>query len=213
MRPTWAMSISETEADDLPPLWPRRGMTAFVETKPFGGAWVARRADERMYRMIKGFHEAGDLLIAECKAEPERAKNLVYPAVFAYRQAVELRMKNILIEFGAMGGEKPNFRTHDLVDLWARSRRVIDRFESQLTAQDFETIEAAEAQIAEFDALDPGSDAFRFAHDSKGKLIKLKLSEIDLENLRSAMGSLLEFLECAAYHLRYLQEVAARGPQ
>jgi hypothetical protein len=203
------MSSPRTEADDLPLLWPRQHMRAFIETRPFGGAWMARRADERMYRMIKGFHEAGDLLIAECKAEPERAQNLIYPALFAYRQAVELRLKNILIDFGAMGGEKLSFRTHDLVDLWAHCRRVIERFESQLSVQDRETIEAAEKQIAEFDAVDPRSDAFRFVHDTKGKLIKLKPSEIDVDNLRRAMGSLLEFLECAVYHLRYLQGVSA----
>jgi hypothetical protein len=203
------MPIPEAEADDLPSLWPRRGMRAFIETQPFGGAWMARRADERMYRMIKGFRQAGDLLIAECEAEPERAQNLVYPALFAYRQAVELCLKNILIEFGAVGGEKPNFRTHDLVELWAQCRRVIQEFDSQLGGQDIETIEAAEAQIAEFNEVDPGSDAFRFAHNSKGKLIKLKLSEIDLDNLRRAMGSLLEFLECVAHHLRYLQDAAS----
>jgi hypothetical protein len=203
------MSIPETEADDLPLLWPRRGMRAFIETRPFGGAWLARRADERMYRMIKGFRAAGDLLIAECKAEPERAQNLIYPALFAYRQAMELRLKSILIEFG----EKPKFSTHDLVDLWARCRRVIGRFESQLSAQDFETIEAAEAQIAEFDAVDPGSDAFRFVHDTRGDLIKLKLSEIDIDSLRRAMGSLLEFLNCVVCHLHYLQEASAGSPQ
>jgi hypothetical protein len=162
-----------------------------------------------MYRVIKGFHEAGDLLISECKAEPQRAQNLIYPALFAYRQAVELRLKGILIEFGAICGEKPNFRTHDLVDLWARCRRVIGRFEGQLSVQDLETIGAAEAQIAEFDAVDPGSDAFRFVHDTQGKLIKLTLSEIDIDNLRKAMGSLLEFLECVPHHLRYLPDVAA----
>jgi hypothetical protein len=200
------MSIPEIAADDLPVLWPRRGVRTFIETRPFGGAWVAQRADERMYRMIRGFHEAGDLLIAESKAEPHSAQNLVYPALFAYRQAVELRLKNIVIDFGPTAGEKPNFRTHDLVDLWVCCRRVIERFHSQLSVQEFETLEAAEAQIVEFDAVDPGSDAFRFAHDTKGKLIKLKLSEIDLDHLRMAMGSLLEFLECVALHLRYLQD-------
>jgi hypothetical protein len=108
-----------------------------------------------------------------------------------------------------ISGEKANFCTHDLVDLWARCRRVIGRFESELTEQDIETIEAAEAQIVEFGAVDPGSDTFRFAHDRKGRRIKLKLSEIDLDHTRKAMGGLLEFLECAPYHLRYLQDIAA----
>jgi hypothetical protein len=86
---------------------------------------------------------------------------------------------------------------------------VIERFDGELSVHDLETIEAAEAQIAEFDSIDPRSDAFRFVHDTTGKLINLKLSEIDIDNLRRAMGGLLEFLECAVCHLRYLQDASS----
>jgi hypothetical protein len=184
-------------------------MKPFIETRPFHGAWVARRADERMCRMIKGFHETGDLLAAESKADPRRAQNLVYSMLFAYRQALELQLKNILIEFGAMGGEEPNFRSHRLPGLWARCRRVIEQVDSHLRQQDSETLDVVEGQIAEFAAIDPGSDAFRFAHDTGGKLISLNLREIDLDNLRHVMGCLFEFLECVVYHLRYIEDTAS----
>ena len=79
--------------------------------------------------MIKGFHEAGDLLVSESEAEPHRAQNLIYPAIFAYRQSLELRLKYLLLEFGPLAGEPPEFRTHDLKAIWLKFTRVIAFFE------------------------------------------------------------------------------------
>ena len=86
--------IDEPETSSLP--WPRLSDRVFVKAPPFSGAWVANRADERLFRMIKGFQEAGDLLVSESKGEPHRAQNLVYPAVFAYRQCLELHLSNCI---------------------------------------------------------------------------------------------------------------------
>jgi hypothetical protein len=69
-----------------------------------------------------------------------------------------------------------------------------------LVATDAEALRAAEALTAEFDAVDPGSDAFRFAHDTKGRSVKLALSEVDLANLRKVMANLHNFLKCVACH-------------
>jgi hypothetical protein len=66
--------IDETETSSLP--WPSLSDRVFVKAPPFSGAWVANRADERLFRMIKGFQESGDLLVSESEAEPRRAQNL-----------------------------------------------------------------------------------------------------------------------------------------
>jgi hypothetical protein len=198
--------LEENDADHFSSVWPHLANKAFVKAAPFEGAWVANRADERLYRIIKGFHEAGDVLVSESRAEPDRAINLVYPAIFAYRQSLELRLKYIVSEFGGIAGEPPNFRTHDLQALWTKCKHIVASFQNGVQARDEEAFRAADAQIAEFDAIDPGSDAFRFAHDTKGRPVKLALSEVDLGNLRKAMASLHDFLECICYHLRYLEE-------
>src|ERR1700730_13950618 len=111
-------SINSEPQGDHETRWPSVGDRAFVEVAPFRGAWVASRTDERLYRMIKGFHEAGDLLVAESRAEPHRAQNLLYPTIFAYRQSLELRLKYFLMAYGPLAGEKPDFRAHGLQELW-----------------------------------------------------------------------------------------------
>jgi hypothetical protein len=52
--------------------WPSLSNKAFVEVHSFRGAWTAKRTDERLYRMIRGFHDAGDVIVAESEAEPHR---------------------------------------------------------------------------------------------------------------------------------------------
>ena len=201
--------VKEAETEESAELWPKLNDKAFVEARPFHGAWIAKRSDERLFRMIKGFHEAGDLLVSESKAEPRRALDLIYPAIFAYRQSLELQLKYLLVEFGPVAGEIPDFRTHDVKALWSKCKRVVVFFERDFEPNDDEGFRAAEAQIAEFDAVDPGSDAFRFAHDTKGRPVRLLLSEVDLANLRKVMANLHNFLECVGCHLRYKEETAS----
>jgi hypothetical protein len=191
------------EAIDLDMAWPQQSEKAFVEAGAFRGAWAASRTDERLYRMINGFHEAGDVLVAESKGKPHCSLNLLFPLIFAYRHSLELRLKYLLIAYGPLAGESPDYQTHDLRELWLKCRRVILHFEGTTEPADKEAFDAVDAQIAEFDAVDPGSDAFRFAHTTKGKPIALTITEIDLSNLRKVVASLHNFLECVDYHLHY----------
>ncbi len=108
----------------------------FVEVPAFRGAWIAKRTDERLYRMIKGFREAGDLLVAESAAEPHRAMNLLYPVIFNYRQSLELRLKYPLMACGPHAGEMPDYRQHRLKGLWSKCRRVILFFVNSLESPD-----------------------------------------------------------------------------
>ncbi|MEX0751424.1 MAG: hypothetical protein WD073_00665 [Xanthobacteraceae bacterium] len=195
------MEIDDSDSDQS--MWPSRYETPFVETDSFRGAWAAKRTDERLYRMIRGFHEAGDLLVAEGADDSHRAQNLLYPVIFNYRQSLELQLKYLLMVYGPLVGEKPDFQSHGLSGLWAKCKRVILRLEGRLEPSDPEAFQAVDSQIAEFDAADPGSYSFRFAHNPNGRAMNLAISEIDLPNLRKVMDSLHNFLECIDWHLHY----------
>lgn len=193
---------TDESADDSP-LWPSRHATPFVETNSFQGARAAKNTDERLYRMIQGFREAGDLLVMEGTGDPYRAQNLLYPVVFNYRQALELQLKYFLMAYGPLVGERPDFGKHGLKELWTKCKSVFLRLEGRDEPSDPDAFLAVESYIAEFDAVDPGSYSFRFAHDTKGGAIRLAISAIDLSNLRKVMASLYEFLECLDWHLHY----------
>ena len=153
--------------------------------------------------MIKGFREGGDLLVTETDSNPRRAMDLLYPIIFAYRQSLELRLKYLLMAYAPLADQEPDYRSHDLKKLWEKCRRVVRVLEGDAQSSDNVAFAAADALFAEFDAVDPGSDAFRFAHTTKGKPIKLALWTVDLPNLRAVIAGLHNFLECVDLHLHY----------
>lgn len=63
--------------------------------------------------------------------------------------------------------------------------------------------EAVDGLIVEYDAIDPGSDTFRFAHNTKGHPIELAITTLDLVNLRSVVAGVHNFLECVDLHIHY----------
>ena len=153
--------VEVKRADDLGLRWPNGGDRAFVEVNPLRGAWAAKATDERLYRMIKGFHESGDLLVAETESNPRRALDLLYPIIFSYRQSLELRLKYLLMAYAPLVEEEPDYRTHDLPKLWVKCRRVILALRVAASASETEAFEAVDGLIGEFGAVDPGSDTFR----------------------------------------------------
>jgi hypothetical protein len=198
------MSVSESqETDDLGLRWPKSDDKLFIEINSFRGAWAAKTTDERLFRQIKGFHRAGDLLVAQSEAEPHEALNLLFPAIFSYRQSLELRLKYLLMAFGPHAGKSPDYKNHGLRDLFTQCKQVILSIHQDVQGGDREALNAVEARIAEFDSIDPGSYAFRFAHDTKGQPIRLGISAIDLSNLRAVVAGLHNFLECVDWHFRY----------
>jgi hypothetical protein len=196
--------MSDTEqTEDLGLRWPKADDKVFVEVHPLRGAWAATATDERLYRMIKGFHESGDLLVAETELNPRRALDLLYPVIFAYRQSLELRLKYLLIAYAPFADEEPDYRSHDLAKLWEKCKHVILLLEDRVQPSEKQAFEAVDALVAEYTAIDPGSDAFRFAHNTKGQPLKLAVSTIDLVNLRSVVVGIHNFLECVDLHLHH----------
>src|SRR5260370_42377188 len=97
--------IDVDQMEELGVRWPQASDKAFVETHPLRGAWAAGAGDERLYRMIKGFHESGDLLVAETEQLPRRAMDLLYPIIFNYRRSLELRLKYLVLAYAPLPHE------------------------------------------------------------------------------------------------------------
>ena len=188
--------------------WPVATDRAFIDVHPLHGALVAKRTDERLYRMINGYCETAHQLVELSETEPHLRQNFIYPVVFLYRQSIELHLKYLLMAYARLAGDAPDFRNHDLVSLWSRCKRVFQFFEGTPEPADKEMFEAVEGRITEFDVVDPGSDAFRFAHDTKGQGINLPMSFVNLPNLRKVVASLHNFLECVDWQLAYGFDIA-----
>jgi hypothetical protein len=159
--------------------------------------------------MVRGFCEAGHHLVEQTETDPILRRNLVYPVVYLYRQSIELRLKYFLIEYGPLVGETPKFKGHDLESLWLSFKHVVTQFEGTAELADEEVFKVVEHAIVEFNAIDPRSDAFRFAHTTQGKTIDVHVDIIDLLNLRQVVAGLHNFFECVDWQLQYSAESTA----
>jgi len=179
--------------DSLETRWPTPGDTAFLPAHALNGAWTAGDVKERLWRMIRGYRHAADLLVAAAEREPYVRPNLIYPIVFSYRHSLELALKQILEEHGPSAGKSPEFRTHELDKIWPRCREVIEHFNP---GADPALLDVVAMLVGEFAQVDPGSFSFRYASDTKGNRLDLLVNSINLSEMRDVMAGVHNFLEC-----------------
>lgn len=188
------------ENDDLEMRWPETGDRAFVTAPPIYGARPASDVRERLWRMIRGYRHAADMLVTETDAKAHLRSDLIYPIVFSYRHSLELVLKQLLEDHGQRAGHKPEFRNHRLEQIWPYCREVIEHFNPGADSSPLDTIENI---VAEFSQIDPASYNFRYASDTNGKQIDIKIICIDLSELREVMAGIHNFLECVDLQINH----------
>jgi hypothetical protein len=168
--------------------WPRTGDRPFA---PSSDGWRDARIEghghARLVMMTTGYKEAGDLLAERAAADASRRDFLVYPAVFVYRQFVELSLKYLIATYGPRVGVGPLWRTHKLGLLWTMFAEVL-RLYGHEDADEGDA--AAAGVVAAFDAADPKSSSFRFPVDTDGSPVPVLHDAIDLDGLRDVMEGL-----------------------
>src|ERR1700693_334045 len=93
------MNIGDPTRVGLDYRWPRDGDRLFVEASWSHDAQVVKDPNERFYRMPMGYSRAADLLVEQAASSIVDRNNIIYAAIFCYRQSVELHLKRILLEF------------------------------------------------------------------------------------------------------------------
>jgi HEPN domain-containing protein len=180
--------------------WPTDEDRLFREGHPAYDAPVTSHVGEREYRLPMAYKRAGDLLLERNAEDPVDRRNVICPALFCYRQSIELFLKK-LVRLGK--GEHPH--GHRLNELWQSFMRVSrDR-----GFGDSMGITAAEALILELHAADERSDGFRYPVDGKGHPFASSDRRIDVDNLLDVMTGLTSFLECAAMELSHQDDTTS----
>lgn len=172
--------------------WPKDGDRLFVESAWAYDAPVVRNPGERFYRMPMGYKRAADILIDQAAANVIDRRNIIYAALFCYRQSIELFLKRLIEEFGAGKVYKPKL-THELNVLWERFMCIANERNSGETVG----LDAVHKLVAEMHNADQKSDGFRFAADQGGAPFAFGDRGIDLGNLKEVMHGLENFFECA----------------
>lgn len=109
------------------------------------------------------------------KFKKERSDVYWFPALFLYRQWIELALKSLWNEIQSLDGSLGDVpRIHNLSEIWKRIRAWFDA--RGIIAPDDDHTPSAERVFSELDAIDPDSTAFRYP--------PTKLPHPDIINIR-----------------------------
>ncbi len=193
-----------SEAQDFESRWPKDGDRLFVDSAWAYDAHVVRDPGERFYRMPMGYKRAGDILIDQATTGVVDRANVIYAALFCYRQSIELFLKKLIADFGNGKVYSPK-NTHELSRLWARFMCIVN----ERGRNETDGLSVVQRLVAEMHEADRKSDGFRFPNDPNDAPFAFGDRGIDLANVREVMQGLTNFFECAYLDFSYQDEMSA----
>jgi HEPN domain-containing protein len=141
-----------------------------------------------------GYKKAGDILVAQALNNVVDRRNIIYVALFCYRQSVELYLKKIIVEFG---DDSLGKLTHDLESLWLTFLQTCSsRIETK--TDEFDVIESI---VMELHTADKQSDGFRYPTTRNGAEFGFGDRVVDLEHMQDVMQAVENFFEAVDMHL------------
>lgn len=173
--------------------FPQDGDNPFNQSDVYlQNANINRFGHFRLENMIEGYKQGADLMVERALEDRVALDVLIFPIIFCYRHYIELSLKHLIANYGAIVGVSSLWKTHDLSTLWNTVKVVVKNYgvegedDSELIVTDI---------ITEFEKLDRGSFSFRYPVDKEGKLIEFELESCDLVNLADVMKGLEGYLD------------------
>lgn len=143
----------------------------------------------------EGYWEAAQLLsqvAVSGKLDPTESDRLVFPIVFLYRHALELKLKELVSEEGD-ASDTDNLHNHDLQQLWEKARAILEKRPHGRTEP---YASRCDDVIVSLHGIDKRSTAFRYAADKKGKRpVPDDVHLIDVAHFAERMEDVLNSLE------------------
>lgn len=143
----------------------------------FGGGW-------RECRIWEGYFDASLVLLGEALHQAPRANNLIFPALFNLRHAIEVALK-WHIEYA--GGVVPKRAGHDINILIEAFRQTAHDLDDEATYISDFMLDCA----SELATIDPRSVTFRYSTEANGAPIEIAPERWDLRHLYFIVGDLI----------------------
>lgn len=185
------ISDAASESLEVGPL--KEGDSLFRRSENIEDSFLTNSRKAKGLFMLEGYiNSALNLLNIIKESNGNLAKDsYVFPALFNFRQYLELTMKESISSFEKLGGQYKDDKNHTLTSLWNSLYVFLDKGDKELPV--------VGKLIQEFDDKDRYSMAFIYPYQ-KGKEGELQQENsfndlIDIENLRTKMLQLYRFFE------------------
>jgi len=145
-----------------------------------------------------GYHRAGRHLVNYITANDREQDFLVYPIIFCYRHAAEVRMKQIMLAAGRRLERATDFHdSHDLLSLWYEVERfILEVWPKSADHSDLSTVGECLSELA---AIDKGSYTFRYPVTSskagRSPSLPQHVRQIGLASFAKRMDEILNLLD------------------
>ncbi len=145
--------------------------------------------------LARHYRESADAHVKCTETDQSTLDVHVYAICFLYRHSFELLLKGLLWKSGyALNGDKQLRMTHELQELWG----YVKSRGGELLGSDFplaakETAEV-EQLLANIEAHDPRSDAFRYPFDTTRQRTHPSLTNVNVRALQEAAHRVSELL-------------------
>lgn len=155
-----------------------------------------------------GYKMATDKLVQFALNEPHNADFLIFPIVFLYRQYLELRLKQLILDGNRIMDINGDFpQTHRIDLLWEKCKSVLNKIkldnDDKVAWRVAKTIGTIEASILEFGFIDPTSMAFRYPIDKKSVPFLDGLDTINIHHFGESMNNVASYLDAVALELSF----------
>jgi len=161
--------------------------------------WVQSKPD-LMTGYVEGYRRAATALYEWVVATGTSPDYLVFPLAFLWRHQVELALKEIIAVGRVIDGKEGDFPpNHRLKKLWTEARPHIEKCGPAHAPE----LANVEANIYEFESIDPGADGFRYPQgkDQHGRSMPNAPDLVNLRVLHEGMTAIANFLEAVRCEL------------
>jgi hypothetical protein len=179
--------------------WPHKNEALFQADKDWHNNACLTPYWTSLARYGENYKDAADTLIDAAMAGHAYIDVAVYPAVFMYRQYLELTLKDIIFRTRHIEDNGDSFpQTHKLNVLWPEAKRLLKSHYGPESPKELDYLDSC---FQEFTEHDPDSMAFRYPFDKNGNKHLMNLSHINVRHLRETMDRIGNFLSCIAGHI------------
>jgi hypothetical protein len=139
-----------------------------------------------------GYRRAADLVVANAEATFD-LNTLVFPAIFLYRQFVELSLKDMIGDGRYLENDDRRVGGHDLVQLWRECLPLIRKYVPKVGKDELGRIQELIEGLA---SLDPSSEASRYpTTKARRSSFDYDAPPVNLDKLHNDMAELADLLD------------------
>jgi hypothetical protein len=153
-----------------------------------------------------GYRKAGDMLVERIIEDNVSTRAsldaIIYPIVFLYRQYLELRLKDSIIQTQLLLDVDVKLpKHHSVVALWEKLKTLLAQADPQATVAGKSTLGAIEECVNQFSKVDPSSTAFRYPVDKDNNPSLPGMNNINVRLIYQTMENISSNLEGIALHI------------